>query len=504
MSTADTTRRGARTYGNWRRPTSPGLLGLGTGGTVGLFVGLLIVLIVMISPAGMLGAFATAVAIAAVILLMVTRDGDGRSVIARVSNRAGWFVSRSRGSNLYRSGPLGRTEWGVYQLPGIAAATRLTEHTDSYSRPFALLYTPQTKTFAVVIGTEPDGAALVDQDQIDLWVADWGHWLANLADEPSLEAASVTVETAPDSGRRLRREVETNVDPNAPEFAKAMLGETVVTYPAGSSTVKAYVALTFAAAPRKGAKVRTADEMARELAARLPGLTATLQATGAGAAHPLSAQELCETIRVAYDPAAATLIDDAHADGEVPELLWTDVGPSAAQSSWDGYRHDSARSVTWAMTQAPRGNVQSGVLARLLAPHRDIARKRVTLLYKPVDAARAAGLVEADLRAAEFLASSTRKPQARDTLAVRAAAATASEEASGAGLVNFGMLVTATVIDPNKEQDVRAAIDNLSATARVRLRPVYGSQDSAFAAALPLGLVLTKHLQVPSTVREKM
>ena len=43
--------------------------------------------------------------------------------------------------------------------------------------------------------------------------------------------------------------------------------------------------------------------MARELAARLPGLTASLQATGAGAAHPLSAQELCETIRVAYDPA---------------------------------------------------------------------------------------------------------------------------------------------------------------------------------------------------------
>ncbi|MFX5530501.1 SCO6880 family protein, partial [Acinetobacter baumannii] len=74
--------------------------------------------------------------------------------------------------------------------------------------------------------------------------------------------------------------------------------------------------------------------MARELAARLPGLTASLQATGAGAAHPLSAQELCETIRVAYDPAAATLIDDAHADGEVPDLRWSDVGPTAAQAGW--------------------------------------------------------------------------------------------------------------------------------------------------------------------------
>ncbi len=85
-------------------------------------------------------------------------------------------------------------------------------------------------------------------------MADWGHWLRNLADEPGMEAAQVTIETAPDSGRRLRREVETNTDPDAPDFAKAMLGEVVMNYPAGSSTVKAYVALTFSAAPRKGAK----------------------------------------------------------------------------------------------------------------------------------------------------------------------------------------------------------------------------------------------------------
>ncbi|MFX5494508.1 SCO6880 family protein, partial [Acinetobacter baumannii] len=78
---------------------------------------------------------------------------------------------------------------------------------------------------------EPDGAALVDQEQVDLWVADWGHWLRNLGDEPNLEAAAVTIETAPDSGRRLRREVETTTDPDGPDFAKAMLGEVVLSYP---------------------------------------------------------------------------------------------------------------------------------------------------------------------------------------------------------------------------------------------------------------------------------
>ena len=36
----------------------------------------------------------------------------------------------------------------------------------------------------------------------------------------------------------------------------------------------------------------------------------------------------------------------------------------AAQADWHGYRHDDAYSVTWSMTTAPRGNVQSSVLAR--------------------------------------------------------------------------------------------------------------------------------------------
>lgn len=503
MAAVDLSSRGPRTYGNWRRPTSPGILGLGSVGTVALLGGLIFV-VITVMVAGLLEAVILAGVLGAVMLAVLTRDSHGKNALSRGGARVAWWSARSRGTNVYRSGPLGRALWGTYQLPGIAAPTRLSEHRDAYGRPFALVHTPATGSYAVVIGTEPDGAALVDQEQIDVWVADWGHWLANLGDEPGVEAASVTIETAPDSGTRLRREVRLNVDQDAPAFAQAMLAEVVDHYPAGSSTVKAYVAITFSAAEQPGAKKRTADEMGRELSARLPGLTAGLQATGAGAAHPLSAQELCEAIRIAYDPAAATIIDEAHAAGETPDLSWPDVGPSAAQAAWDGYRHDSAYSCTWSMTSAPRGNVQSGVLARLLAPHRDIARKRVTLLYRPIDAAKAAAIVEADLRAAEFRMTSTSKPAARDSLAVRAAAATASEEASGAGLVQFGLLVTATVADLEKAPSAKAAVNNLGATARLRLRPVYGSQDSAFAAALPLGLVLPKHIQVPAELRDKL
>lgn len=499
----NTTKPDPLTFGNFRRPTSPGILGLGSVGTVFLLGGLILI-VVVVMVAGFLEALAVFTVLALLLLAVAAKDQHGKNAVSRVGARVGWWAARSRGASIYRAGPLGRTPWGTFQLPGLLAPTRLTEHVDSWNRPFALLYTPATGSYSVVISAEPDGSSLVDQEQIDTWVGGWGAWLATLGEEPGIEAASVTIETAPDTGTRLRREVFGNLDDGAPEFARHMLHEVVDTYPAGSSTVKAFISLTFTAAPRPGAPRRKPDEMGHELASRLTGLTAGLQSTGAGAAHPLSAQELCETVRTAYDPAAAAIIDEAKAAGETPQMTWPDAGPSATETFWDGYRHDFAYSCTWAMTQAPRGNVQSGVLQRLLAPHRDIARKRVTILYRPIDPAKAAAIVEADLRAAEFRLTSTSKPAARDSLAVRSATATAREEASGAGLVQFGMLVTATVVDPDKEVDARAAIDNLRATARLRLRPVYGSQDSAFAAALPLGLVLPKHVKVPTELREKL
>lgn len=498
-----TTESGPRSYGNWAKPKTAGLLGLSAIGTAVLFVGAgFSVIVTMVS--NILDGLVCAAVFGVFLLAVAVKDKHGQSALMRATTRAGWLTTKSKGTNLYRSGPLGRAEWGTVQLPGLAAGSRLSEWRDSYNRPFALVHVPATSHFTVVIATEPDGAALVDREQVDVWVSEWGMWLAGLGDEPGIEAASVIIETAPDTGTRLRREVSSRIDPAASPFSKALLGEIMDTYPAGSATIKAFVSITFNAAPRTGGKKRTLEEMGRELASRLPGLTQGLSATGAGATRPVPAQELCEVIRVAYDPAAARLIDEAHAVGETPELFWPEVGPTAHQAGWDTYRHDSALSVTWMMSGAPRGNVPSSVLARLLAPHRDIARKRVTLLYRPIDAAKAAAIVEADVRAASFNLSASSKPTARTITTTRAALATAQEEASGAGLVNFGVLVTATVTDHDQVADARAAVDNLSATARLRLRVVHGSQDSAFAAALPLGLVLPKHLKVPSELRDQL
>jgi hypothetical protein len=493
----------ARTYGHWRRPTSPGLVGLGALGTAVLLAGIIAVILTM-----MLAGIVPALVLAGVLVLflasLAVRDRHGRSGLQRASTRAGWVRTRSSGANVYRSGPLAHAAWGTFQLPGLLASSRLSEWSDSYGRPFALLHTPSTADYTVVLAAEPDGASLVDQDQVDSWVAHWGAWLAALGDEPGVHAASVTVEAAPDSGVRLRREVESHVDRDSSPVAQAMLREVVQSYPQGSATVKAWVALTVSAAARPGGKRRTPAEMGRDLASRIPGLTQGLHATGAGAARPVTAQELCEVVRIAYDPPAARLLEAARAAGEAVDLRWSDVGPTAAQAGYDHYRHDGAWSVTWSMSAAPRGEVYASVLGQLLAPHTDVDRKRVTLLYRPMDSARGARIVEADRRDADWRVTSTPRPSARALADARAAEQAAREEARGAGLVNFGMVVTATVAGADRLPDARAAVDNLSTTARIALRPVYGSQDSAFAAGLPLGLVLPRHLKVPTEIRESL
>ncbi|WP_422758813.1 SCO6880 family protein [Paenarthrobacter sp. C1] len=434
------------TYGNWRRPRKAGIGTLGGLATAGLFVGLIITVICFF--VGGWAAGLTALVVLGLLLALVSvTDKHSKSVGERAFARLAFRAARQKKANIYRSGPLGLTPWGEFQLPGIAAGSRLHEFHDSYGRPFALIHLPSTAHYTVVFGTQPDGASLVDPEQVDAWVANWGGWLASLSNEPAVVGASVTVETAPDSGARLRREVESNIHEDAPDIAKAMLREALQTYPQGSATIRAWVALTFSAAARPGGKRRTVEETARDLASRLPGLTERLESTGAGACAPLDAQELCEVVRVAYDPAAARLIDEAHYQGTPVDLSWGEVGPTAHQAGWDSYRHDSGHSVSWTMTGAPRGHVLASVLGRLVAPHGDRPQARHAAVpahrgrprrghrrIRPDQCAHA-GLLDHPAHGAGLVDA-------------RAAQATAAEEAKGAGLVNFGMVVTATVLSP--------------------------------------------------------
>ena len=480
-----------RTYSHWLRPQTSGLGKLSWPVTMVLLVGLVVsFLLYFVHVFVTLGGMAVT---GLIVWALATKDRDGTSIVERAGERYSWWGTRSGKSNLYRSGPLSRLPWGTHQLPGLAATTKLYEFHDSADRPFGLIYMPSTGHFAVVIGTQPDGAALVDQEQIDAWVANWGGWIAGLVDEPGLVQATVTVETAPDSAFRLQQKVEAAIDEHAPLFAQQVMREVVVRYPEASARTAAYVTLTFEGARLlPGRRKRELEEVGDALANRLVWITAGLEATGAGWAAPMPAAELCEIVRVAHDPAASSLVDSIHAEGGETELTWDSVGPAAHEAGWDYYRHDGALSKTWSMSVAPRGVVRERVLARLLAPNAKVQRKRVTLRYRPIDPGVAAELVDSEVNDAQ---SATRSPNAGTYTGIRldSARQTAAEEASGAALVLFGMSVTATVTDPDSWDQLDGVIASLTKSARLRLRPAYGAQDSAFAGTLPLGIVPMLH-----------
>ncbi len=498
---AVTEETGPRTYGNFRKPRASGLRGLSLGATLLLFGGLIaVVLSTLIS---LWVALALAAVLALAMAPLALRDRHGRTLMQRGAVRLAWWRTTSSGGNLYRSGPLGRAGGGNCRLPGLAAQSSLSEARDGYGRAFAMITVPATNHHTVVVACDADGAALVDERQVDIWVAHWGQWLSALGTEPGLVAASVTVETAPDPGVRLQQEIDANAVDDGPELARRMLRDVVAAYPSGSAQISTRIALTYSGAARPGSPRRDVEEMAVHIGTRLPGLTAGLSMTGAGTAVPMTATELTEAVRVAYDPTVAQLVEEARAAGGTG-LTWDQAGPTAAQEAWDHYRHDGVHSVTWAMTEAPQGEVFANVLTGLVQPSRDIARKRVTLLYRPHSRAESARVVQQDYKNALFTAQQSPLGRASDDAEVVAARKAAEEQAQGHGVIQFGLLITATVDSAEDLPGASAAVDNLAPAARIAVRPVYGSQAAAFAAALPLGLVLPLHTALPQTVRDAM
>jgi hypothetical protein len=487
-----------RTYGNWRKPSSPGIGRLGLGGTLVLLVGLVAFIVAM--AIGLLVALVVAVTVGLVMVPFMATNSHGRNGFQALGSRMAWHGAKRAGATTYRSGPLSAKGSGRFSLPGLAAPMTAVAVLDGHEREFVLLHHPKTAHVTAVMETSPEGSALVDPEQSDQWVAGFGEWLNGLGKEPSLIAASVTVETAPDPGTRLGIELASRMVPDAPALSRRTLETIRDTFPAGSASITSRVALTWTRASRTGGKRRTVDQMAVEVGRRLPALTAGLEATGAGPSLPMTLTELAAAVRIAYDPSAQVLVDQGGLEG----CTWEDAGPVGTEERIGSYAHDGWVSVTWAMTAAPPGIVQSGVLRDLLGPHMDIPRKRVTLLYRPYSPAAATKIVERDRLDTLFKANQSKVARARDTLAIAAAEKSAQEDAQGAGLVRFGMLVTATVPAGNPEALAlaEAAVHALSVTARIGLRKVYRSQATAFLAALPLGIVVSDHLRVPSQIRE--
>lgn len=485
-------------YGNIRKANRIGLFGLPLGAVVALLP-LIAVLMLVVATGRWVGVGATLAVMAVVVAPAVLPARHGRTVYQRWTLGVVWRWANRKGHTLYVAGPAGRTPDGKCRLPGLLAESELSEHHDSYGAPFGLVTLPTHSHHTVVIEAHATGSEVVDQSVIDRQVAHWGGWLANLGVEDSIVGASVTVETAPDSGLRQRRMAVGNVVDDAPEFATAVVG--AITSGASSApAITTRITVTFTGKGGKDIADRSTAEMAVDIANRLPALLDGLRQTGAGTTvRACTAQDIVDFTRAAYDPSAALAIEEARA-GEGTHLSWDEAGPVFHHDGFDVYRHDRGYSTTFEMRSGPQGIFYSNSLHRLLAPHRDVERKRVTITYRPVP--NPAEVVEKNVNAVAFGASGSRRVSARASLDARAARQAAEEEASGAGLVRFGLLVTISTTDPEQLPRAVRATTSLVGSARLKLRPALGNQAVAFAASLPLGVVLPEHTFLPTAVRD--
>ncbi|MFF2216792.1 SCO6880 family protein [Streptomyces antibioticus] len=488
------------TYGNWRRPRRPGLGPLGMVGTVGVFAGLVVTLLV--SLVSLVAAVMVLIPIVLMLLPLVVRTQDGRNLYQVITLRVAWFRRRSKSSHTYVSGPLSPRPGGRFRPPGLLNNVTMLEGHDAYGRAFGVLHHKSRNLYTIVLGCEPDGGSLVDPDQVDVWVAAWGEWLARLSHEPELRGASVVVETAPDPGTRLAHEVLPRIHADAPPMARAVMEEIVSHYPSASSEMHTYITLTYGV---QAAQKRGPDDIVTDLALRIPGLLGGLVGAGGGSAAPLSAERIAEVTRVAYDPAVAADVLAARAAHGGTGLEWDDAGPAATVETVSAYQHDSGVSRTWLLTFAPRGTVRSGILRGMLEPAAGTRRKRVTLLYRPLDPATSARIVEADRRTAQFMATSGRgMVRARAVSEVQAVEQTAAEEAAGAGLVEFSLMLTVTVDSADQLPDAQVTVRNLQAATRISLRPADRMQAAAFTCTLPLGVLPWENVLIPRELQEAL
>ncbi|MFF3224081.1 SCO6880 family protein [Nocardia suismassiliense] len=485
-----------RMYGRWERPRSAGFFGL-TWGTSMLGLGLIIAVMVGFMITRSLSIAGVSIVIAALIFTPMAVTLNGRTGWEITLLRLQFAAARARGEHLYRAGRFSKIP-GIAKLPGLLADSRLSEYETAGGRRFAMIHIRRTDHYSVVLRVVPRGKELVDQSQIDSWIEGYGQFLAAQGRSGEVAAVTSVLENVVETRLRQAREVARLIRPDAPRYAKSVMGEAAADTGGVGVRIEARVAITYRAIG-KGRIRRDEAEQAREIGQRLQGVLSQLARAGLPAT-PLQAWEVLGLVRSRFDLASQRDVEAAGTDITSTQS-WDSVGPIAHNDAWDHYVHDGARSITWEMDAAPRGAVMETGLEELLRPRADVPRKRVAIVYRLHSAAEATALVDSDFRDA-VAAQQTERGIASASARIRVGntGAAREEQARGAGLTRFGLLLTVTDHLDADLPGIEASVKAMTPAARLGVRRCYGSQAAAFAASLGIGLILPEHASISKRV----
>jgi hypothetical protein len=478
-----------RDYGGWRRRRGIGLLGLGaTGTTVVLAMLLVLAVVAAVYPAGL----AVTVPLVVIAGAAGLAPAGGQPLALLAVQRWRWRHAERREHTAFRAGVVAAHS-PHWQLPGVLAPLALLDCEDGAGGRYGIVADARTGLMTATLRVAPSSWWLADQADADAWVAGWGGWLASLGRLPACRRVTVTIDTAPEPGTALADMVAATLHPQAPLTARQIITQVAAAAHTAAADVATLVSITFDPALSPAAP-EGLTAAAAEVGQALPGLEAALAACGVTVLGRASAAEIAAIVRAASDPGSRGQVRRVLARAAVGEpaegLSWQDAAPAGAQEHPGWYDHDGGTSVTWAWREAPRQAVTADVLTPLLSP--GPFPRRVSLQYRPLPAAEAARVLEAQVSAASFRSAyrhrTGRDETARDAADQARARQAAAEEAAGAGACLVSLYVTVTVTDPADLPRAVADTEAAAEASRIRLRRMTYSQAAGWATTLPCGI----------------
>lgn len=485
-----------RTYTLGKPPQSTGLGGYSMKVSVMVAVTFILMVIVNTALGSMKLMLVVAVLGAALTGLVYVQIGP-RTLAASMLLRYQARRARLNGENLYVSGPDSRVPGGQYRAPGALARPEMLASTDSTGAEYAMVLDRANNKATVLLELQLFGDTDRTRAERDNNTADWGRFEAGLSLSGDITSAVTVISNRPATGQLAEREVTTGISANAPDLPRRIQMEAAQMLSSSGGELEAHMAVTF-----KVHRARAGDnEFITTLDYILPNLYTQLSWAGIEA-EPMDYATAVSRWHSFVDPSTESTFEAARVQGENHTLSWENSGPSWAVNTKDCYFHESCRSVSWEMSDAPASTFEDRVLRPLLSSNANIPRARVAMFYEPVPAAKGTKLVEKEYKdALNGMNSSKSITKIGSSVRAEEVNRARQEIARGAQLGLRSMMYTATAGPGDDLRRIRSAVEQSAAQSSIRLVEYTRMHDVGFAMTAGLGQVPTTQNTIPKLLR---
>ena len=352
-------------------------------------------------------------------------------------------------------------------------------------RTIGVLSEQRGRRLTAVLACRVVAFSLLDADAQERRLARWGLVLSGVAGTP-LRRIQWVERTAPAQGDELARWLHNERDPAIPLRGTPMVESYLELI---GTTARATQEHEILIAVQIDARRTRVEDPQRALVEQAERVAHGLEAAEVTVLGALSARQLAQALRTAFDPfARAELAALQAADPERDGLAESGAWPLGAGEAWDHYRSDGAVHATYWIGGWPRVDVSPLFMDALLG--RSSVVRTVAVTFEPIAPERSIRETEAavtrdradrELRHRFGQLETARQRQAQEATLRREA-----ELAAGHGEVRLSGFVTVSGRDPDELRRASAEVLEHAARARLELHRMYGQQADAFTFTLPL------------------